>query len=390
MHDHTPHITSSPHLQPNFSQHEHCDSQLHRDHNIFEISAASLPLRCAVPFRRLYCTALTFHKQLCGPQHAVPLAVLPRYSTTTTNYATSADIAADAATYCTYFPVTTSLGVSFSTTTTLSNSTYHADSQSHHDALQQPLSLDNCPSSSTATTTHTPNPSLLITSTSSFLPGPTTASHTTHRPYKHYSTPITSSTTTGNNCPPSSHRPTVAYASGSLATLFGISTSHTTFTATFASTTTSINHQRLTACSTTTSATSTIRAPCTSPQSRHVRHRLPTTISFTIHCISPHQLLHLHNLLQTSQTAQLHQHHHHRPRTHLTAVAATTTKAGETTVVATATIADIDITATQNTTALPGDVARPQLPPTLTAPHHHAADPHNPSTYDPTPTTPTL
>ena len=105
----------------------------------------------------------------------------------------------------------------------------------------------------------------------------------------------------------------------------------------------------------------------------------------------PHQLLHLQNLQQTSQIAPLHQHRHHRPHTHLTAVAATTTKAGAsliiTAVAAIAITAGIGITAIPNTTAPPGDAARPQPPPTLTAPYPPAAAPDNPSTYDPTTTT---
>ena len=89
-----------------------------------------------------------------------------------------------------------------------------------------------------------------------------------------------------------------------------------------------------------------------------------------------------------------HQHHNHLPRNHHTAVAATTTRADAsptiTTEDATATAADIAITATPNITALPGDGGHLQHPLTHPALRHPAvAHHHNPLIYALTLNTPT-
>ena len=128
-------------------------------------------------------TALRLYNQYLRPHHAISLAIFPCHSTTTTHYATTADIAAATATYRTNLSVTTSPGISFSTTTTLSGSTYHDYSNSHHTVLWHSLCLDNCATISAATTTHTPTTHFSVTSTIPLLPSTTIASHTTHRSY---------------------------------------------------------------------------------------------------------------------------------------------------------------------------------------------------------------
>ena len=241
-----------------------------------------------------------FHHRHVRLRHAFSLAICSCHTTTTPHYATSAHIAAAAATNRTHLSITTSIGISLSTTTTLSGSTYHAYSNSHCAVLRHSLSLDDCATISAATATHTPNPSFSIYSTSPFLHVATITSHTTYRTYHHYADPVTSSTTTSNNSSSSTHRPAVDYAPGSLATLLSISPSHTTFTSTFASAAATTRHRRITTSSTLTPTTGTIGPHNTGPKRHHVSqqpystgpkrhhfsHWLPT-IPITIHCISP-------------------------------------------------------------------------------------------------------
>ena len=109
----------------------------------------------------------------------------------------------------------------------------------------------------------------------------------------------------------------------------------------------------------------------------------------------PHQHLELHYQHQTNLTPLPHRHHNHLPPNHHTAAAATITRADAsptiTTEDATATAADIAITAIPNTTAKPGDGGHLQHPPTHLASHHPAVGHHhNPLIYAQTPNTPTL
>ena len=186
----------------------------------FSCTIAAAPRR-AIAKPLLHSAA--FHHRHVRLRHAFSLAICSYHTTTTTHYAASAHIAAAAATNRTHLPITTSIGISLYTTTTLSGSTYHAYSNSYCAVLRHSLSLDDCATISATTTAHTPHPSFSIYSTSPFLHVATTTSHTTYRTYHRYADPVTSSTTTSNSSSSSTHRPAVDYAPGSLATLLSIS-----------------------------------------------------------------------------------------------------------------------------------------------------------------------
>ena len=144
--------------------------------------------------------------------------------------------------HCVHLYVTTTIGISSSTTTTLSSPTNYAHSSSHCTVLRHSLHLDVCATIPAATATHATTPSVSIRRTFPFVHGATTTSYTTCRTSSHLADPPTSSNTTNDSCSSSGRRPTVHYAPRGLATLLSFSSSHTTSTSTFTSAAASIGH----------------------------------------------------------------------------------------------------------------------------------------------------
>ena len=102
------------------------------------------------------------------------MAIRSRYTTTITYHTTSTHMAAATAANCTHLSLATTIGIPSPTTTTISSTTYFAQSNRHCTNLRHSVHLDVCATISNATATHTPN-----SSTFPFIHFATTTSYTT-------------------------------------------------------------------------------------------------------------------------------------------------------------------------------------------------------------------